>query len=364
MIVAFLGCSGTKSEPKPVAIDAAEAKPPAEDRMPVVIDQRFETLAVIQRLSGSPVYASTGLPYLNSTDQYFAAFKGHEVVTATAEWRARQGYNRDAVARLAVYLDDQLQPTRPLDPRPPGLDDPRFAGVDLDAYLALVRDFASDANVAAFFATHAAHYARTVKTMRDFLAAHPVLPWFESVFGAKPGATYRVAMGLLNYPWNFGVRAVRADGGEDALIVMFLENADRTGAYRPGDKTLELLAHELAHTFVNHVVDAHLDELADVQRTIYAKVGKQMEAQAYGDPRIVLEESVVRAISILFLRERSTPAHAAAALDDQLQQSFLWTAELADALAELRATQGGKLPEDGMIAATKQAITRWAATSP
>jgi hypothetical protein len=345
-------CSGSKPAP-----DAAAPT------MIVAVDRRVEMMTLLCRLAGLPEYEARGLPYFAELELQFGPSRAHAAVTMTRAMRDQHGYGYDACARLAVYVDDVFQPIRALDPRPPGLDDGRFDGVDLDAYLAQVRDFAATTRFDAFFAAHAAYYEQVAGKLRAFLDAHPLLPWFDAVFGVKPGATYRVSPGILTARHNFGVHAVRADGGEDVMQVMFLEGVYDGRPYQPADQTFQLLAHELAHSYVNAIVDAHLDQLADVGATMFARVGDAMTRQAYDDARVVLEESVVRAVSVLYLRDRGTPELVAAVLAEQQQLSFLWTPELVDALAAVRARHGGELPPDELVTATHDALAAWASGS-
>ena len=343
---------------------AAGAPAPApEHRLRIAVDARVELLSILCRVAGYPEYAKAASPYARAADAHFAPFAGHAAVRSTAGLRARWGISYDAPVELALYLDAGLAPLRPLSPLPPGLD-PRWETAPVDAYLGEVRAFAAAADFGGFFAAQAPLRARVEAAFRAFLHTRPIVPWFDGAFGKRARASYLLAPGLLTWPMNYGARAVHADGAEDVVQVMFLEDADADGVPRPTALTLELLAHETAHSYVNPIFEARAAEMAPVAAPLFARAEKAMHAQHYDTVGIMVNESVVRAVTILYLRAKSTAGHAEKSLAEQEKLGFVWTADLLAALEALRAGSGGKLEAGALFDTTRAAFAAWAARHP
>src|SRR5262249_11862886 len=153
------------------------------------------------------------------------------------------------------------------------------------------------------------------KRFRDFLADKPVVAWFDAAFGRRKGTSYHLVPGLLTGPMSYGVSAPGV-----FVEVMTLGASD--------EMTHGLLAHELAHSYVNPIVEAQRwDALPS-----YAKVRDVMARQAYTTQVLFVDESVVRALTVLYLGDRVGAEAARRSLAEQEKLGFLWTAELAAAL--------------------------------
>ncbi|HEY0255312.1 MAG TPA: DUF4932 domain-containing protein, partial [Kofleriaceae bacterium] len=89
---------------------------------------------------------------------------------------------------------------------------------------------------------------------------------------------------------------------------------------------LDLVVHEMSHGTVNPLIDgAGLDAVAE---KLFASVRTQMQAQHYATPRIMLYESVVRAIVVAWIRDSRGDAAAAREISDQQRLGFAWIADL------------------------------------
>jgi hypothetical protein len=345
----------------PAAAPAAgAAAAPGPVALSVAVDPRVELVTLLFRIAGSPEYQRAyDTPYRRAADAHFARFAAHPAVAATAALRAQHGISHDAPVQLAVQLDrETFAPARPLDPPPPGLDE-RWHAVDRAAYAVLVQDFARASGFWEFWDAQHATRAAVEERYRHALADRPIIAWFDEVFGARDAA-YHVAPGLLTGPMAYGVRAVRPDGREDIVQVLYLEAVDAAGLPQPGERTVEFLVHELAHSYVNPVCERSA-ALAAAAQPLFDRTAAAMQRQQYPTPRILVNESVVRALVVLFLRERATPAQAARSLSEQESLSFLWTADLVAALDALRERHGGRLPPAGLVETTRATFERWAA---
>jgi hypothetical protein len=339
-----------------VTLEACKSTPAADGRVKVTVDRRVELLSLLWRLAGAPEYGkSVPSPYRDVLDAHFARFADHPAVAATRALRARPGISHNAPISLAVYLDDALRPTVDLSTAPAGLD-ARWSSVpaaELHAYLDKVRAFAADGGFDDLMRAQADYFAKVEQRFREFLADKPIVDWFDAALGARAKATYTLIPGLLTGGWNYGVHAVRPDGGETIVQVMLLERVDGGGLPRPGVLTWGLLAHELAHTYVNPVIDARWPALREAAEHAFDGVRAAMRDQAYTSAKVVAQESVVRALTVMYLEDKAGHAAARRSLDEQVKLSFAWTEELAGRLEAARKRGGGKLSDDELVEAAR-----------
>lgn len=310
------------------------------------------------RLAGVPPYQGSTTPYAVAADAHFGPHEQHPAVAATRALAREHGISYDAPVELAAYLDRSLRPTRALAPLPLGLD-PRWAGVDLDAYLREVRRFAAASRFDAFYRSESGYRGAVEKALRDYLAGRQVVDWFDATFGRRRGASYRVVPGLLTGGFGFGRTARQANGGLDVAPVVFLESPDERGVPHPSALSLEHLVHELAHSYVNPIFDARARSLRSSALPLFRQVERAMRAQAYTSYQIMVNESVARAITVLFLGERATQEDARRSLDTQRKLSFFWTAALVEALDAERSASSGRLEPAALVRITRRVLSAW-----
>jgi hypothetical protein len=74
-----------------------------------------------------------------------------------------------------------------------------------------------------------------------------------------------------------------------------------------------------------------------------------MEQQHYPTREIVVQESIVRALTVLYLHDEVGPDASRQSLDTHHRLRFIWTRDLALALATAIETGGGTLTDERMI---------------
>ncbi len=296
----------------------------------VAVDRRVELLSILFRLVSAGGYTASDptLMYGLAVDYHFGHFRDHPAVAATQKL-AEAGIGYDGPMSLAVHLDDQLR----LLPGRAALD-PRWQKVALDEYLEDVRGFAAASHAQEFFARHAQYYRKVEARFRDFLARERPVAWFDRFFGPRRGVRYLLAPGLLTGPASYGPHVDLGGGRALHYSIVSLEDIDAGGLPRPSEFTAELLVHEMAHSYVNPIVDRHMAALEPAFTRIFPLVERDMREQAYGTWRIVAYESLVRAVTLRYVRERHGNAAADRLAREDESKSFYWTAELA---AELGA---------------------------
>ena len=332
---------------------AAQAASEPAPAIGIRVDARVEIASVMARLAGFEEYQVAGLAdYDAAVDAHFAPFRGHPAIATLRDLRKTHGIAYAAPLELALAAEPGTwRPTITLQPRPDFLD----ARWDADAartFLAAARDFERDTGAADFFAGQRALHAQAEAAFAASLGDRLDLDWYRAM--AKTPVEFAIVPALLAGPHNFGMQQRGLDGRQRifGLIGTPTHRAGETVSY-PADAVLALLVHEFHHSFVNPWVDAHSATLLPASAGLFKAVEAQMEALAYGDPRIVLYESLVRAHTQRYLRRHDETAVLARAMAEDRNKGFTWVPELAEALDAL---ERGPARDDAERAASVAAL--------
>lgn len=316
VVACVLGCK-TSSPPPQVAAQTID----------VHVDRRVELFSLLQRLNHAREYMATPkTAYVAAVDAHFAVHTEHPAVVATRELR-EAGIGYDGPMWLAVQLDDQLQL------RAPPLD-PRWANVDIEAYLAKVRDFVTASGFDAFLATHRGYFTRIEERMRTAIEKENPRAWFDDFFGARPGAKFIVVPSLLVGTHNFGPHT-----NDELYQLIGVVRVDFDELPTFDALTLELTIHEMAHSYINPLFEQHRAALQPHGERLFAQVADAMKKQAYPRWDIFLNEQGVRAVTALYLRERKGVTVADAAIAREDGRGFRWTRPLVELYAEYRGAR-------------------------
>ncbi|MFY9344608.1 MAG: DUF4932 domain-containing protein [Planctomycetota bacterium] len=330
---ALVACALAASFALPVPAQQPTATAPAID---VRVDPRIELLSVVFRLAGNPEYSQGRVKsYTDAVDAHFGEHKNHTVIQHARRLRATRGISFDAVAGYALHFDgiEQLGEAVPFDPLPARLDK-RWTTADARAFAADLREFVQDTAALGFFAARQELYAGAEAAMRDVLAKHCNLAWFDAFFGARPGARFRLCLGLLNGGSNYGPSVLRADGTEDLYCVLGCWQTDDAGKPLFARTVVGTVVHEFCHSYCNPVVDAHLAQLQPAGDKLFELVAAEMKEQAYANARTMLCESLVRASVVRYVLAAQGREAAVAEVKEQVARAFHWTGELAALLGQ------------------------------
>ena len=269
----------------------------------VRIDHRVETVAMLERLAGAHEYSEATGPYVAEVDRALAPFANHPAVVLARSLHAH-GLAYERPMQLALHAE--VESTETLEP-----------------FSAAIDQFAAAAKLDAFFAAHAAYYASVEAAFRGKLAVANPIRFFRGLVPDVPRFTLIPA--LLQGPQNYGVHV-----GNNAYQLMGLGEVDAQGLPKAIDG--DLIVHEMAHSFVNPVIAEH-QELWVPAAKLLALVEPQMAAQAYATPKILLDESIVRAVTVHYVRTTRGDAAADKAIRGEIRRGFLWTRELEAVIA-------------------------------
>lgn len=307
--------------------------PPAP--LEVSVDARVELIGIVFRLAGNPEYTQGRVPsYLQDVDRHFAAVREHPVVVLARKLRSTRGVSYDAPMSLAVHLKDaeSLAVRAPLDPWPAGIDR-RWRPDELRDFLQKARQFAREANFGEFCRAHQKLYEETAARARRLAETEGHLDWFNQFFGARPGARFRLALGLVNGGCCYGAR-VQLGQEEELYCILGVWSCDADGQPQFGRNVLDTVAHEFCHSYVNPLVYARTAELEAAGTKLYKKAQARMQRMAYGNWQTMMHESVVRAAVVRYLNATQGREAAARQARMEVAQGFPWVEKLSELLVE------------------------------
>jgi hypothetical protein len=282
-------------------------------RIPVKVDPRVELMSILFRLAGNPEYGQGRVDrYTRDVEARFGKLRDHPAVRTARNLRRWRGVSYDAVMNMAVHVTDPpaLEEAVPFEPRPASLES-RWPVKGARRFLAEARDFAREAEFPAFFAAHREIYATATKRMQAVLDQHARLDWFDTFFGARPGARFQVVLGMLNGGSCYGAMLRRPDGSEDLYCILGVWATDEEGLPRFDASMLGTVVHEFCHSYCNPLVDAHVEELRAPGEALWPFVEEAMKAQAFAGGDAARRQQIAR----------------------EHERGFAWTGELSDVLA-------------------------------
>ncbi len=270
----------------------------------VRVDRRIELLALLFHLAGAPGYAAppTSNDFLERLERQFAPFKGDQAVVATRRLIVERGLDYQDPIALAVHLQDDLS-LGPEGADWPASLDVRWKG-ELDAYLALVRAFRQRSGFDDFYATESAFLERVEGAFRQGLSDIRPTAWFDDFFEVRGATKHRVSVSLLLGTSNYGPLVERPSGEIEAVqaLGVVCSNDCRFGPEATRGSA-RILVHESAHAFVNARLARHSKTLEPALRTLFSVAAPAMGRINYGRWEIVVNESVVRALTILYFSQ-------------------------------------------------------------
>ena len=312
----------------------------APTSVPVRVDPRIELFTLVFRLIGAGEFnqPSSKSPYADAAEEWFGVAREHEACTLAKVLRSQHGIGFNAVPDLAVNVSapPELELRVPLEPWPERLDK-RWQGADIEGFLRALRSFAQETDFAGFQAGWGSQRSAAEQSLAQQVEQSHVLAWLKEFFGVEAGTNYTAIPGLFCGPANFGASVRLADGTLELWPVIGASHwsAEGNARYTPGD--VPVVVHEFTHAFANPVVDAHWSALEPSFERLFPPLKNVMAQQAYGSPKTVAYESLVRACVVRHAARHRGAEEAKRQIAEEVGRGFGWTGELAQLLERYEA---------------------------
>ncbi len=310
----------------------------SETEVSIRCDLRVELLSLVFRLAGSPGYTKGLIPeYEGDIVSHFSKFRDHPAVKLAGEFAAKNSVCLDAVASMAVHLDDteNVQLIVPIE-KASGLDG-RWPRRELPEFLTQLRDFAQQSGFNAFCREHEPLYHHYEKRMAATIADAHIVPWLERNFGRSLDVELIVIPALQNGHCNYG--AGNNYGDRDikyAIVGMtsgFLQG-------RNAHDTVAVVVHEFMHSFVNGMVDRHYRELVASAKRLYSPLENRMRNQGYATAKTMMYEVFVRTATAIYILDEYGEKEARAFISQEKERGFYSVGALVERMISDRSAAG------------------------
>jgi len=316
---------------------AADRPAAARPALTASVDPRVELMSIIFRLAGNPEYNMpvSQSPYSAAVERHFGKFRSHPAVAKARYLRCSRGVSYDAVMSMAVHIEDavNLRERVPFD-NPACKLDSRWRPAEARDFLRAARAFVKETGFAGFMRKHQALHAVAAARMSDLLKQRDYVGWFDSFFGVRPNATFRVIVGMLEGGGNYGMSLRLLNGREEITPIIGVWRFDRQGVPVFTNEIIPTLIHEFCHAYTNQLVDKYAKKMEAAARKLYAAKEQAMRNQGYGNWLTMLRESMVRACVVRHVYAADGAVRAQEEINEQQRRGFEWVGELAAQLGQ------------------------------
>lgn len=295
------------------------------------VDERVEILSIVFRLADSEEYSSERFKiYTDKIQSYYEPYKGHELMAFIKELRNENGVGYDAVMSMAIHLDENLNPLIPFTDKIP---DERWGKKNAVEFVRLLKKFYKESNSKEFFKGNKKLYA---EVSERFLPVYEHLDrsWYPKFYGKEPNENFIIVNGLGNGGGNYGPSIDLPNGKRDVYAIMGIWKTDSLGMaeFTIGNYFPTLL-HEFNHSFVNHLLEENPEPFRINGEKLYTTVVDEMQSQAYGNWHTMVNEALVRAAVIKYMKDHNfSKEEVEKETNEQLNRGFIW---IEDLLSEL-----------------------------
>ncbi|AYL98175.1 DUF4932 domain-containing protein [Mucilaginibacter celer] len=300
---------------------------------PPKVDKRVELLSIVFRLAGNEEYNTTeNAKYVADIHRHFDKFSSHPLIKYAAELRDSLGISYDAVMAMAIHLNNPPL----LDPIVPfsiSLPDQRWNLKTAAKFNIMLKQFYTDADCSSFFDAHLNDYA-VAKSRFNTLFKNLDVSWYYKFYGKAPTENFNIIIGLGNGGGNYGPHIDLNDHLKKVYAIIGSGSFDEQGApvYNLSSY-LPTLIHEFNHSFVNYLIDKYEQQLTTSGTIIFEKESAKMRRQAYTSWKTMMNEALVRASVISYLKSHNADTLIAdKELKQQLANGFVWMRPLVKLL--------------------------------
>ena len=304
----------------------------------IEVDPRVELVGIVFRLAGNYEFNQGRIrSYVRDIERQFGDFDNHPVVKLAAQLRSKHRMSCDGPMSLAVHIDRDYHLRKTSGQWPTTLDG-RWKKEETEEFIEKLSRFASETKFNEFFEAHRMLYETGIRSCRAVMVEHDLRTWLGEFFGVEEMGDFRLVLGFLNGPNNYGPRFNAGKTHEKyAIIGMPLPDADGNPVFHP--RQFETTAHEFCHSFANPVIDKYMEQLQPAGEKLYVAKAPAMKRIGYQNWRSLMYESAVRACVADYIRNSFEPEYLQNYLDKEAGCGFVWTKGLSNLLRTYEANR-------------------------
>ena len=289
------------------------------------VKKQTELLSIVFRLAGNREYNFDHFKlYTNKIKEHFTPYRSHDAITAARDLVISNYISYDAVMSLAINLDDNLNLIEGVT-----LDE-RWNDADIDDFLVKLRKFRIESQFDNFYMENMSLYAEAISRFMPVYKKVDV-SWYEKFYGGDATQDFIIILSMSNGPCCYGPQTKDPETGRiQAISILgcWLTDDDGMAVFNESDY-LPTLIHEFNHSFVNQLNRKHIDLFSESGERIFSVVKDVMTARAYPQPEIVLNEALVRAAVVKYMKDHNeTDDRLLREIINQKLSDFYWITEL------------------------------------
>lgn len=313
----------------------------AKKNVASTVDKRVELVSIVFRLAGNPEYnMKMAKSYVADIHSYFDVYKNDPVVIFANELAEQKNTGFSKVMFLAVnleFVNNKFSLIKESESSLTGKWDIK----DAEKFVYLLNDFYTRSKFEIFFKQHQKLYAEAT-TQFDQSISEFDQQWYLDYYGDQE-VDYKVIIGLGNGGANYGPSVKPIGKKKLVYAIMGSWTFDENGkALFPKEVYLSYLIHEFNHSFVDHFLENATIEtqLQTSGEIVLEKEKNNMKLEGYEDWHSVINESIVRAIVVVYMIDHKNKDEAVQEeIEKQTKKGFLYTKELVLLLQEYESSR-------------------------
>lgn len=311
---------------------ATATRPPAADRVTVLVHPGIELFTVVQLLAGKYPMPNKSV-YAKETEAYFVPFANHPAVQYARQLKnvypdlTELGYCFDNFPAVRIHYPAQTHWYT-------------MNGKDsIQTYMRLCKQFAEDSHFWAFYQRHQADYAAWAKPVQARLASENLVDKLDSLYRFRVQAPqWTVCLDPLN---SWGAHAIMAShlnpryADRVVYSVGFLnrESSESSGpVFNLGSEPAMMVWHEGSHIYTRALQQRYQAEIQQLAY-LFNQSDAGMKHNNINDWAHCFDENLVRGVVIVLFRQYQSPKEARKQAAQEVVGDFQYAGDIADVLA-------------------------------
>lgn len=298
----------------------------------VEVSETVELLSILARTAGYQEYChDVAGQYTKDTEAWFAPYKQHEAVALAWNLNTTYGISHDKVMSMAIHLDIQKGKIKFLGDKSDLVEN--WKNVDITDFIQKLNKFYKDTHFRKFFEQHRTFYEDGIKNFEAEVMPIFHQDWYSKFYGNEAKEKFAVIVGFTIGGHNYGPSRQISGQPREVFSIMGYYINPTTSQFQSFPY---VLIHEFNHSFVNPLLDnaanaALMEKIG--QRLLFWSL-LEMQRQAYPDWHIVINESIVRAAVLIYLKDNGLVDNQTleSMYDEIWRNGFRWTPELVTCL--------------------------------
>lgn len=278
-------------------------------------------LAIEMADNGNFTNYQDNTPYIEAGKERFKDFQDHEFVKMLSSMMIR-GYTYDAIPSSIYHFNENFRLRDDIEINEFTMK--RSSGQEnLEKLMVYLKAFRMDSDFDSYFKENKEQYIKMMDKGHYLVNSHNVEEVIEDFYG-KP---------IQNSIITVTPHAKNAYGVSIDLKTGSLEVLPTLGVYDDTEIFINILIHEISHTYVNPLT-AQQGDILDETEVLYGPIKKVMSNQAYTTWETTVNEHIVRANTAIMLRDILGETAYKNALARDRERGFEYIDEVVESVSD------------------------------